>query len=134
MRYLGFVADIEIDDDPSELDFEETDYQEVDIALISEDRIRIEWMEGDDSFAVTIFGPHDGDGAEFADGKFECSYGSWEGRRNTVQSENGTVTANYIADDENAPLTTLELFWIDVNWKTHYTSGRLLFEIQQVEQ
>lgn len=131
MRYTGYVADIELDDDAIELDFEATDYQMADIALVSEDRIRIEWMEGDDSYAVTINGPYEDNHAEHANGKFECSYPSWEGRRNVVQHEAGIITALFIADDVENSIYELERFWIDVAWKTSRDSGRLLFKLER---
>ena len=36
-----------------------------------------------------------------------------------------------IADDEESPIYELELFWIDVEWKTAGDSGRFMFELQR---
>ncbi len=128
MRYIGYVSDTELDDDALTLDFEETDYQKVDIALVSDERMRIEWNEDDNFCAVTIPAPYR---VDYIDGSFECRYPSWEGRRNVVQREDGPLSAVFIANDVELPLLEDERFWIDVAWKLNTNSGRMLFELIQ---
>lgn len=125
MRYTGYVADIDKEADAWSLDFEQTDYQEAEAALVAQDRIRIEWLEGDELYAVTIYNK---DG-EYGHGQIECTYPSWEGRRSIVKRECGQLTATIIADDAVPPLHKLEEFWIDVEWIMGGQSGRLLFEL-----
>ena len=102
--------------------------------MVSEDRIRIEWMENDESYAVTIDGKYDDNTDEPATGRFECSYSSWEGRRTSAVREDGQVKATFIVDDQVNPLLEVECFWIDVEWKTHDESGRFLFELLRPPQ
>jgi hypothetical protein len=129
MRYDGYVADIEIGLDAVEIDFEETDYQSVDVALFVNGRIRLEWMEGDESYAVTINNIDYEEIRPSGDGLFECSYPSWEGRRNIVRREVGQLDATVLAFDFEHPISEQDVFWIDVEWKTADDSGRLLFEL-----
>lgn len=131
MRYTGYVADIELGVDAIAIDYEDTDYQEVDIVLVSDERIRIEWVEADNSCGLTIRPPYSG---EYTDGSFECCYPSWEGRRNVVRREDGPISALFIANDVESPLLDAEQFWIDVAWKLSTNSGRMLFEIVRNQQ
>ena len=81
MRYIGYVSDIDDDVDACELDFDTTEYQAASAALVSEDRLRIEWMEGDEFWAVTINHIYENADGEFGTGMLECNYPSWEGSR-----------------------------------------------------
>lgn len=129
IRHRGYVADISDDVDASELDFESTDYCETNVALVSPQRIRLEWMEGEELWAVTINDIHEDSEAEYCSGVLECIYLSWEGRRNIKKRETGRVSAILIVDDDEKALHVLDEFWIDVNWTTGPESGRFLFEL-----
>ena len=129
MLYSGYVAEIDDDAVASDLDFDATDYQDTDAAIVAGDRIRLEWMEDDVFWAVTINHTYENDDGEFGTGTLECNYPSWEGRRNIERRESGRVTATFIANEQNKLLHELQEFWIDVRWTTGVDSGRLMFEL-----
>ena len=129
MKYSGYVAEIETDADVFSLDFEDTDYCDASAVIVSPDRIRVEWMEGDEFWAVTVDHTFENADGEFGTGIFECSYPSWEGRRNIEKHESGRVTATIIADDDEHEYFGLDQFWVDVKWSTGVESGRLMFEL-----
>lgn len=129
MRYIGYVAEIDDNVDAVDLDFETTDYCETDSAIVSSERIRLEWMEGDEQWAITINQIYENDEGEFGAGLLECTYPSWEGRRNIQKQESGRVNATIIADDDENEFHELDEFWLDVEWTTGLESGRLVFEL-----
>ena len=129
MRYTGYVAEIDDDVDALALDFETTDYCETDAAIVSNERIRLEWMEGDELWAITINHIYENDDGEFGTGLLECTYPSWEGRRNIEKRESGRVNAMIIADDHEKRFYELDELWLDVKWTTGLESGRLVFEL-----
>ncbi|MDA7858605.1 hypothetical protein N9B37_00780 [bacterium] len=129
MRYIGYVAKIDDNVDAVDLDFETTDYCETDSAIVSSERIRLEWMEGDEQWAITINQIYENDEGEFGAGLLECTYPSWEGRRNIQKQESGRVNATIIADDDENEFHELDEFWLDVEWTTGLESGRLVFEL-----
>ena len=129
MKYSGYVAEIETDADVFSLDFEDTDYCDASAAIVSPDRIRVEWMEGDEFWAVTIDHTFENADGEFGTGTLECSYPTWEGRRNIEKRESGRVTVTIVADDDENKYYDLDQFWIDVKWSAGGDSGRLLLEL-----
>ena len=129
MRYTGYVADIDDDVDAFDLDFDSTDYQDTEAALVFKDRIRLEWREGDEFWAVTINHIYENDDGEFGTGTLECNYFAWEGGRNIERRESGRVAATFIAEDDECPVHDLKAFWIDARWTTASESGRLMFEL-----
>ena len=133
MKYVAYVAEIENDVDATDLDFETTNYQQLDAALVSPDRIRLEWMQSDEFYGITIDRIFEKDDGEYGSGTFECDYPSWEGRRSTKKLEAGRVTASFIRDDDGSenPFHQLDAFWIDIKWHAHDESGRLLFEVER---
>jgi len=130
MQYTGYVAEINDDADAYELDFESTDYCETDAALASAERIRLEWMEGDEFWAVTINHFFETDDGRCGTGTLECNFPSWEGRRSIQKRETGRVDAVFISNDVENDVHELRGFWIDVRWTTGLESGRLLFELE----
>lgn len=132
MQFTGYVADIEDDVDAVALDYETIDYYETDAALVSEERIRLEWTEGDMFCAVTIDQIIENEDGEIGSGKIERTFFSRKDRRNVQRRELGRITAMVISNDAEDDIEYYELseFWLDVKWTTDQESGRFLFELQ----
>ena len=130
MIFNGYVVDIENEVDAVGFDMDESDYYSTDAALVSQDRTRLEWTEGDEFWAITIDQLFENEEVEFGTGRVDRIYTSWEERRRTQRHDIGEVTAIVIADDDENEYHLLDECWLDVKWTIGPESGRLLFELE----
>ena len=134
MQYTGYVADIDDGIDGFALDFDETDYFDVETALVAQDRIRIEWMQGEELWALTITKIYGNENGTFGTGLFECSYTTRERGRYQAKRESGKMTATFYLENTELPPHKNKLFWIDVRWKMAGDLGRMMFELVRPAQ